>query len=74
MTMRIKQITWQMRNDFKAIMVCEHCGHESENNSGYHDAFYHARVIPAMRCGACGKDSAGNTEHTDQAVSPVVAA
>lgn len=58
--MKIKAITWQMRNDYSAVMVCEHCGHESVDSAGYNDAFYHSRVIPAMSCPACGKDRAGD--------------
>ena len=69
--MKIRKITSQHRNDFTAIMQCEHCGHESKLDSGYHDAFYHDRVIPAMKCSNCGKDRAGETEHTDKEVSPV---
>jgi len=53
--MKIKEITEQYRRDFKAIMECEHCGHECNLNSGYDDAFYHARVIPKMVCPKCKK-------------------
>lgn len=55
--MRIDRITFQMRNDFKAIMKCEFCGHEQLNNSGYHDTYYHQQVIPAMKCEECGKST-----------------
>lgn len=68
--MKIKKVTFEMGNDFSAIMECEHCGHEAENRSGYNDGFYHSRVIPAMRCSSCGKDRAGSVQHTDAAVSP----
>ena len=71
--MKIREILSQHRNDFTATMECEHCGHTAKLTSGYHDAFYHERVIPAMRCGACGKNRAGEVEHTDGGVSPCVA-
>jgi transcription elongation factor Elf1 len=66
--MKIKNITFEMGNDFHAIMECEHCGHQGKLSSGYHDNFYHTRVIPAMRCAECGKSR--NAE-TDANVSPV---
>ena len=71
--MRIKQITWEMGNDFSADMECEHCGHVGKITSGYHDGFYHTRVIPAMKCSVCGKNRAGEVEHIDASVSPVAA-
>lgn len=55
--MKIQKITSQNRRDFSAIMECEHCGNTENNNSGYDDAFYHANVIPSMKCGGCGKTS-----------------
>jgi hypothetical protein len=69
--MKIKQILTEHRNDFTATMECEHCGHEAKLTSGYHDSFYHTRVIPAMKCTACWKNRAGETEHSDNSVSPV---
>ena len=68
--MKIVKITSTYANDFSADMVCEHCGRTAHLTSGYHDAFYHERVIPAMRCKGCGKDRSGNTEHTDEQVTP----
>lgn len=53
--MRIHEITFTHRNDFDAIMVCEHCGHTQENKAGYDDHYYHTRVIPDMKCRACDK-------------------
>lgn len=58
--MKIHRIISEHRNDFTAIMVCEHCGHEQLNNSGYHDNYYHTKVIPAMSCNKCGKDRSGH--------------
>jgi hypothetical protein len=52
--MKIKEITFQHRNDFNATMASEHCGAEQENKSGYNDEYYHSSVIPAMKCKACG--------------------
>lgn len=44
--MRIKKITSQHRNDYTAVMECEHCGHEQVDKYGYDDANYHDNVIP----------------------------
>jgi transcription elongation factor Elf1 len=71
--MFIKKIAWQMGNDFSADMECEHCGHVGKNDCGYNDGFYHTQVIPAMRCSQCGKNRAGEIEHTNVAVYPVAA-
>jgi len=71
--MKIERITSESGNDFSADVVCEHCGHQGRLTTGYHDHHYHNRVLPAMRCSACGKNRAGETEHTDSGVSPVTA-
>jgi transcription elongation factor Elf1 len=63
--MKIRKILSQYRNDFTAMMECEHCGHTEKLTSGYADDFYHQRVIPALHCTACGKDRAGEVEQTD---------
>lgn len=52
--MKIKRIVYQHRRDFKAIYVCEHCGHEVFGD-GYDDANFHNNVIPKMICEKCGK-------------------
>ena len=57
--MKIQRIISEHRNDFTAIMECEHCGNTHRNTSGYHDNFYHTRVIPGMTCARCGKNRAG---------------
>lgn len=67
--MRIKELLNKHRNDFVADMVCEHCGRVARLSSGYDDANYHRNVIPNMRCKGCGKNQAGETEHTDKRVS-----
>jgi hypothetical protein len=63
--MFIKQITSQHRNDFSAIMQCEHCAETVKNNCGYNDANYHERVIPAMYCPSCGKNKAGEVKQKE---------
>lgn len=52
--MKIKKIVSQNRRDFTAIYECEHCSSE-ERSYGYDDANFHKNVIPAMKCGDCGK-------------------
>jgi C4-type Zn-finger protein len=68
--MKVVKILSRHGNDFSAEMECEHCGHTAKLTSGYHDSYYHNRVIPAMRCKECGKDRSGRLEHTDPGVSP----
>jgi len=58
--MKIKAVKSQHRSDFTADMECEHCGHVQHLAYGYDDHNYHARVIPAMTCGKCGKNRAGD--------------
>ncbi|WP_369065280.1 hypothetical protein [Burkholderia gladioli] len=57
--MFIKAILSQHRNDFTATLECEHCGSTQRLGSGYHDAFYHKKVIPAIACHSCGKKRNG---------------
>lgn len=57
--MKIMQILSQHRNDFTADMECEHCGNVQRNPYGYHDAYYHEKVIPAMTCKKCRMNRAG---------------
>lgn len=52
--MRIKEITYQNRRDFKAVFVCPYCGYEEEK-WGYDDVNFHNNVIPNMECPKCGK-------------------
>lgn len=54
--MKIKRILSQHRRDFHAIYECEHCGH-TEKDTGYDDGHFHLNVIPAKKCGVCGKTS-----------------
>lgn len=55
--MKIKNIISQYRRDFSAEMICEFCGHEEKDSSGYDDRNYHDNVIPNMKCGKCGKST-----------------
>lgn len=71
--MKLVKILSEYGRDFVGEMECEHCGHKAKVTNGYHDGHYHGRVIPAMRCKACGKDRAGNLEHTDTGVTPCAA-
>jgi uncharacterized Zn finger protein len=70
--MKIAKILSEYRNDFSAMMECEHCGHTEKLKSGYHDNHYHTRVIPAMHCNECGKNRTGELEPADAGVSPCV--
>ena len=62
--MKIKEITFQMRSDFAAVMECEHCSASQKLTSGYDDNFYHTQVIPAMTCKSCGKNRSGIVPET----------
>lgn len=57
--MKTKEVTSEHRNDFSAIMECEHCQSTAKINTGYHDNYYHTKVIPAMICKLCGKNRDG---------------
>jgi len=52
--MKIKEILSQHRRDFRAIYECDHCGN-TEEGSGYDDAYFHKEVIPEWECKKCGK-------------------
>ena len=70
--MRIKTILSEHRNDFTAVMECEHCGHTYVERAGYHDNNYHTRVIPALHCGACNKDRAGVSDEIERSAQATV--
>ena len=58
--MFVKQIKSEHRNDFTADLQCEHCGSVQHLGSGYHDSYYHTKVIPAITCKSCGKRRDGS--------------
>lgn len=60
--MKIKKKTSQHRRDFWAIFKCEHCGHETDEQSGYDDSFFHNHVIPKKECPECGKTAGDEYE------------
>ena len=62
--MKIQRITFEHRNDFNAILECEHCAETSILTTGYHDSNYHVNVIPRFECKACGKNRAGTQPET----------
>lgn len=57
--MKIHRITSQHRNDFSAVLECEHCGDHQYLRSGYNDDNYHLNVLPRIKCDNCGKDREG---------------
>lgn len=63
--MKIKTKISQYRRDFTADYECESCGNV-QRGSGYDDQHFHATVIPAMACKACGETG------TAQSSSPSV--
>jgi hypothetical protein len=60
--MKIKTILTGHRNDFSAIIECEHCLSTAHLATGYHDNFYHTQVLPSMFCPVCGKNRRGQIE------------
>jgi hypothetical protein len=56
---KIKTVTSQFRNDFTAILECEHCNATQTLDTGYDDAYYHMAVLPSIHCDACKKDRKG---------------
>lgn len=54
--MKIKEILYQNRRDFRAIYICEGCKYE-EYGKGYDDKNFHENVIPEMICDKCGQSS-----------------
>lgn len=59
--MKIQKIVDSYRNDFNAILECEHCYSTQRLYSGYNDKHYHAKVLPAITCVKCGKNRAGDS-------------
>lgn len=69
--MHIKHKTYQHRRDFRATLICAHCGHECEC-VGYDDAYFHHSVIPAMECSVCGKSGGGPVSNPDVPAGVVI--
>ena len=59
--MKIKEMLWQNRRDFKAMFECEHCGF-TEIRTGYDDDFFHNTVVPNIKCFKCGKTASDTYE------------
>jgi len=60
--MKIKEILSEYRNDFSYMAECEHCKFVYKVVSGYHDNYYHTKVIPGMFCPKCGKNRLGEVQ------------
>lgn len=60
--MKIKEKTFQMRNDFSAILICEFCKSEQVLDGGYNDSYYYNNVLPEIHCNQCGKDAHGKVD------------
>lgn len=58
--MRVREVTWRQRNDYSALMECEHCDHAQKHGGLYADMFFATRVIPSLfYCEKCGLNSLG---------------
>jgi hypothetical protein len=57
-----KTYNWN-RRDFQYDAKCEHCGHETKDNSGYDDSNYYNNVVPDAKCPNCGEST--NSKATD---------
>ena len=63
--MFIKEITFERRNDFSAVLECEHCEATQLLKTGYNDDNYHDNVLPSIKCKTCNKDREGK-QHVDK--------
>ena len=68
--MKIKEILYQNRRDFRAVFVCQFCGHE-ETMWGYDDDNFHRRVIPNKKCSDCNKSIAENENEINEEYRPL---
>jgi len=58
--MQVHQVTWRHRNDYSAIMGCEHCGHQQHHGGLYADAYFAFCIIPnRYYCDKCDLNSLG---------------
>lgn len=69
--MKIKEVTWQHRNDFHATLECEHCANEQELRTGYNDVYYHTKVLPSITCKSCKKNREGVLDDNDHGFKSV---
>ena len=69
--MIISKVTFSSGNDFTAVIGCEHCGEYTTLRYGYDDAFYHAHVIPSIKCPYCGLDTRGRSSGVDDGVNGI---
>lgn len=52
--MRIIEIVTQNRDEFWALMECEHC-RQTMLGEGHDIPYWHNRELPALKCPQCGK-------------------
>lgn len=64
--MRIVEVTFRNRNDFKFIAACKHCGEKSRHGDGYADAYYQDVVFPHRHCEHCSLDEFGASDKDDK--------
>lgn len=67
--MKIKRFLYQNRRDFEAEYECQFCG-DIVKKSGYDDGYFHAVVIPGMKCDKCGKSITANGSELDDEHRP----
>jgi len=60
--MKIHKIHSEYSNDFYATFECEHCGHLTKKEAGYHDTYFHTVVIPGRFCTGCGRNRVGELD------------
>lgn len=65
--MKIREILWSHRNDFRAVIECEFCNSCQTLRNGYNDEHYYSKVLPSIPCKACGR----STLPLQEGVSPV---
>jgi ABC-type ATPase with predicted acetyltransferase domain len=63
--MKIVDVLYSSRNDYKAKWQCEQCGHKIDA-WGYQDYNFNANVIPNAICPKCGKSATGETKEDQQ--------
>lgn len=66
MQVRIGEITFRNRNDFKFIAERD-CGKTTRIGDGYADTYYQQRVFPDRQCPHCGLNEHGETAEQKEA-------